>query len=438
MRVSPITLVIFVVLSVFSLVFAYVCYSNKGTQEAELESATTALTASENQVQGLVKDLNDLLLATGYNVNQMKEVTGSTEVGKPAQTLDDLLRNKLSARDDLVKKIGVQITDVDAQGHSTYLQSTIETNLAADATPAEMRGTLVGDIIDNLREADRKSKEHANVIAQGEAGVTALNTSIADKQAEIVNKLAEWDDQIKSAWAKRMAAREKLLADRKTWAAEEASLVAKLNADKAVLARMDARIAAQDDPASPAVGRVIAYDWRAKRGTINLGSHDGVKTGFQFDVFRRYPGPDTADRRINLAKITLVDVQPLISVFITVPSDLDKPGQQMAAGDLVTNKLFNATRAKRFYIAGYFPRGADYDRDGIAGLARKFGGTIQDKLTLDTDYVVVGVVDEGGMTDWSDDAKAAIAQAKADYELARRYDLAILTVDKFLALINRK
>jgi hypothetical protein len=433
MRVSPITLVIFIVLSVFCLVFCYAFYSVGETHQKELEDATAKLQAKEKTLQAQLKDFNELLAATGYNLTELKDVAG-----QPARKLDEILKQKLDARDALVKEIGKEVTDIDAQGSSLYLQKTIKDALDGGATPPELRGTLVGDIIDALRDADKNLKEHEEVIKKGEGDIKGLNTSIEQKDAETKRTIAEWDQKIKAAWEARRVARQKLLDDRKVWAAEEVELAGRLGQDKAILSKVDARAAAQADMASPADGKIIDYDWKKKCGTINLGAKDGIKAGYQFDVFRRYPGADTVDRRTYLAKVTVIDVQPNVSLVAQVPSEYDKGGQTLATGDFVTSRIYGTSSGKRYYIAGYFPRGSEYQSQGLAGLIKRSGGVIQNELTLDVDYVVVGVLDEGGMPDWSPEAKAAIAKAKADYDLARRYDLEILTVDKLLSLISRK
>ena len=437
MRVSPIILVIFIVLAVFSLVFAYVFYSARTAQEQELVQARQDLTTQEGALQRQAKDLNDLLLAIGYNDPQLKKIAGGAE-GQAVTKLDDLLKQKLTERDDLVKQIGVAVTDVDTEGKSVYLDKTINAGLAAGTTPAELSGTLVGQIIDALREAAKNRQEHQTVVNEGEGNLKQLNQSILTKEDEVRKTIRDWDEKIRAAWDARVATRDKLIADRKVWTAEEVDLNQKLALAQDIRAKVEAREATQKDMGTPADGKVIAYDWKNKVGSINLGSNDGVKAGYQFDVFRRYPGADTAERRTYMAKITLIDVKPDVSLFMQIPSDYDKAGVTMAEGDYVANRVLNEYQTKHYYIAGYFPRGSDYDRQSLAGLVKDSGGILQDRLTLDTNYVIVGVIDPGTMTDWSDEAKKDIEKAKADYDLARRYDIEVLSVDKFLSLINRK
>ncbi len=437
MRVSPITLVIFIVLAVFSLVFTYFFYSARSTFQQELDEARETLGKKEIALADQQKQLDDLLSAIGYNLDQLKQVT-QPDPATPALTINEILKQKLAKRDDLVKEIGRALSDVDASGQSLYLQKTIDGALAAGSTPPELAGTLIGSTIDAYIETAKHTREHEQVLSQGKQKVNDLNQNLDQKKTEIKTTVSDWDAKIKAAWENRVAQREKLIADRKQWDAEAADLNARLVLAKQILAKQDARKATQVDMVSAPDGKVLTYDWKTKRGTVSLGAKDGVKAGYEFDVFRRFPGPDTVDRRIYLAKITLIDVQDNVSLFAYVPSDYDKSGQQMAVGDSIVNRLFDAHRAKKYYIVGYFPRGADYNRESLAGLVRDSGGTVQDKLDLDTDYVIVGVVDEGGMTDWSDEAKGAIAKAKAEFEQAQRFGVDALTVEKFLSLIGRK
>ena len=291
----------------------------------------------------------------------------------------------------------------------------------------------------SLRAAKKARVDHDQVIARGGQTVSTLNDEIRQKEDEIKKAIIEWDEKIKTAWDARVAAREKLLEDRKLWQLEEVELVQRDLLAQAVLEKVNAEKAVQDDKASPADGRILTYDWKTKRGTINLGTRDGIKAGYEFEVYHRHPGPDTADRRTYHGRVTCIEVKPEVSIIAVVSSPYDDAGQPVRAGDLVCSTLFETSPAKRFYIAGYFPRGSEYDRNSLAGLVRKYGGSVDEKLSLQTDYVVIGLTSppSENKADLSEEARKAVAQAQADFELARRFNATVLTIDRFLALIDR-
>jgi len=437
MRVSPITMVIFIVLAVFGIMAAYIFHSARTAHVEELEEVQESLSRQQTALTNQLKEKTALENAVGYNLSQLVEVTGSTSDSKPARKLDDLLKSKITARDELVKEIGRQIGDVDAQGASRDLERIIADALAG-TTPEELQNSQIGEVIEKLRKCEQVAAEHKKVRTEGQAKVDALNTSITAKTDETRTTLRDWDKKIEAAWEARGQERDKLITDRKTWETEIVQLEKDLEESKAVLAKVKSQKAVQEDQASPADGKVLSYDFRTRKGTVDLGAHDGVKTGYEFDVYHRHPGPDTPDRRDYLGRVSLIDVKPEISVFTVVPSEFDQAKKHIDAGDLVCNRLFDASPTKKFYIAGYFPSGSDYSHRGLAGLVKKSGGEVQKEIGLDTDYVIVGLTSAKGLTDLSEDTKKAIDKAGTDFERARRYNITVLTVDRFLTLIDRK
>jgi len=88
-------------------------------------------------------------------------------------------------------------------------------------------------------------------------------------------------------------------------------------------------------------------------------------------------------------------------------------------------------------LKGLFPKGGDHSKEGLGGMIVRYGGVVEDELSLDTDYLIVGVIDEKDVTDPSLAARAAIAEGAKAYEDARHYYVTVLTIDKFFKYMNR-
>ena len=68
----------------------------------------------------------------------------------------------------------------------------------------------------------------------------------------------------------------------------------------------------------------------------------------------------------------------------------------MAAGDLVANLAFSSTRQPVFVVQGTFDLDADGAADAqgtetVKSMIDRFGGHVADAITVDTDYVVMGM-----------------------------------------------
>lgn len=434
MRVSPIVLAIFIVLTLAGAVGAYFFYDQARINAESKGKVSEDIKSSQKSLDDQTAEIKALHDQIGFaNLDELRAAAAST----PGAKLEQLVQKDLDRRDALVKEIGVDITDVDAAGKSVYLESTIQSGLAAAGTPANLKGTLVGEIVDALRRANTASKENERTVADGRKQVDTLNQKVEAKRDEIKTTLADWDGKIKEAWDARALARQRLIDERPQWVAETASLTKEDKLTQGVLDKIENGKKAQTGLGTPADGKLLSFDWKSNQGVISLGSRDGIKPGYEFDVFERFPGPDTPDRRSYHGKVRVVEVKPEVSLVAVMPSEWDDAKNPIMAGDLVASALFDANPAKKFYVIGWFPPGSKYNRESLAGLIVQRGGQVQDELQLNTDYTIVGTISEEGMPDLSDEAKAAIAKAKADYDMAVRFNTTVLTVDKFLAFIKR-
>ncbi|HQI27480.1 MAG TPA: hypothetical protein PLT20_05285, partial [Sedimentisphaerales bacterium] len=123
----------------------------------------------------------------------------------------------------------------------------------------------------------------------------------------------------------------------------------------------------------------------------------------------------------------------------------------IAVGDWVANLIWDSDRRNRFVVAGEF----DLDRDGkvdydgvtkIEALIRKWGGTVSQDVSAETDYVILGntpvVPSEPTLQEQSEDPLAlqrynTARQANERYQQIRRRAeslyVPIFNYDRFLA-----
>lgn len=138
-------------------------------------------------------------------------------------------------------------------------------------------------------------------------------------------------------------------------------------------------------------GEIISIDDSTKTVRINLGSDDHVYRGLTFSVYdKNAPIPKDGKGK---AEIEVFNVDKNISTARITSSSPQKP---IIMNDAVANLIWDSDKANVFVIAGDF----DLNGDGIAddesvekikALIEKWGGKVADEISIDTDFLVLGI-----------------------------------------------
>jgi len=346
----------------------------------------------------------------------------------------------------VVDSIGTDPRDVDVEVandgtrtyRSKYIDDTLDAMYRANAVPAGKENTKVGRLVAEkirLRTA-LAAQETARI--DGMREVETQVTRIVNKEIERKTQLGQWDTKLADARKVEIEKRDLLLTEPVKWAAEKEQITAKLAAEKATSQRLEQKRKVQVDPASPVDGRVVAYDWKLRRGTVNLGARDRVKVGYEFEIYVLRPGPEGPEKREFRGRLRLLNVGPETSLFTMIPSDWEDPSRPVMAGNLVRSKLYDRADRKVFVLKGWFPQGGDYSKAALAGLIFNRGGIVEDELTRQTDYLVLGAFEEKDVPEPSAEAKASLAEGKAAYDWVQHNGTAnILSVQKLLKYLSR-
>jgi hypothetical protein len=138
-------------------------------------------------------------------------------------------------------------------------------------------------------------------------------------------------------------------------------------------------------------GKVILVDDEAKTVQISLGSNDHIYQGLTFEVYDRgVPIPGNGKGK---ADIEVYNVGDSFSSARIIRSDKKNP---IVADDIIANLIWSPTKANTFVVAGDFDLNGDGvpDDDAIAKIRRlveKWGGKVADSVTMNTDYVILGM-----------------------------------------------
>jgi hypothetical protein len=137
-------------------------------------------------------------------------------------------------------------------------------------------------------------------------------------------------------------------------------------------------------------GHVITVDTSTNIVFIDIGNEDKVYAGLTFSVYdRNAPVPTDGASK---AEIEVFDVDKNTATARVNKSDKKNP---ITEGDVIINLIWDSKATNSFVVAGEF----DFDGDGnidpdgatkIKQLIENWGGKLEEVVTIDTDFVVLG------------------------------------------------
>jgi hypothetical protein len=294
------------------------------------------------------------------------------------------------------------------------------------------------------RDLDARIAELAALGQDREKERAGLNQAIADLRSQLTQTQEGLDRKLADLTEdrdKEIKSRDRQIAERNEGLIKKDEQIAlwKKKYEEAV---KDVHIGVSTDtPPAPngkvlrAVGTDAVY--------VNLGANTSIKPGMTFAV---YPSTGvTRDANDWKARILVTSVGPDFSTCrVTNLKDKKVPVLQ---DDVIYNVVFGRAQSAKFVVVGLFDiyhnghpsvRGADE----VKALIKRFGGTVQDDVAVDTDYVVVGAEpaapkpsEEGGVAppELPEDAKAR-QQYQDVLKKAAEMGVPRLNINRFLQL----
>ncbi len=158
---------------------------------------------------------------------------------------------------------------------------------------------------------------------------------------------------------------------------------------------------------------------------INLGQESNVRQGMTFAVY----DDEAAFKEDAKGKIRVIKVNEYVSECKIIEQDTDEPIMQ---GDAVANIAFNTGRVYTFVVEGEFDlygtgQPSALGRQAVQDAIQQFGGRINDDISVQTDYVVMGVA-PAEPTQPAPDAEASVQRAYQ--EQMKQYEDYSKTLDK--------
>ncbi|MHC5083496.1 MAG: hypothetical protein ACYTET_06110 [Planctomycetota bacterium] len=275
------------------------------------------------------------------------------------QTITDLKQKLDAARAEIENLNGIQTT----------LQDDLD----------DMDAQAAADRAQQLAEVDRFQKEADQISAQFDQLKATLEEGFEEQIDDFKNKLEAEQAKLRQKQLDLQENEKKL---------EETNVLLDGALTKLDVLKPDADNEVQAfDPDA----QIVRVD--LKNGIIYLdaGIQDRIYRGLTFAIYdRNKPIPEDGKGK---AEIEVFQVAERVSAARLVRSDINDP---VVKEDIVTNLIWDSETTNRFVVAGNFDFNNDgrIDADGdqrIVELIERWGGTIMEDITVNTDFIVVGV-----------------------------------------------
>ncbi len=321
------------------------------------------------------------------------------------------------------------------------------------------------DLTSARQTADAASKKEVAIQQDAQTTLGAGQQSLGEKDATI-KKLQDDLAAANAARDQAIADGEKKLSDALAKAEQDARAgVLKQQADAATLAAQETElnqlrqlVAQWRKNADVAVGEpdgtILNVDAAAGNVWITLTTTDRIQAGMTFSVYDprtgvRFGSDDQAMGNGSIEVMKVGERSSLCRITRTTK------GKAIQTGDLIANLVYHndKTRQFRFVIVGDFDLDGDgiataAERDRLISMVKSDGGVVDDTVTSQTDYLIMGkppaspatvtnadasATAPGGIADERSKQQQAYDQTEQD---ARRLAIPVLNANRFLAMIG--
>ena len=179
-----------------------------------------------------------------------------------------------------------------------------------------------------------------------------------------------------------------------------------------------------ETPAYKPDGSIMLIDDPTKIVHLNIGSNERVYRGLTFSVYdRNMPIPKDGKGK---AEVEVFGVGETFSAARIIRSEIKRP---IIVGDIIANLIWDSQKTNVFVIAGDFDLNGDgnSDRnavDSLKALIQKWGGRVDDSVSVETDFVVLGTPPRVRR-------KPTFEQMEVDPMAMQRYEASLLRLDDY-------
>jgi hypothetical protein len=267
-----------------------------------------------------------------------------------------------------------------------------------------------------VKEKDAQIESLTTKLKDAEAKATtdlqALTTEKENATARLNQQLAEANGQRDEAQAQNRKLTEEITATKDTANKDVLSAKSSQRTLDAQVSAMKSDLKTQRETDVPD-GRILAVNRSMKTAFINVGGKDRLRRGTAFKVYESVK----AGEKLYKGRVVVTDIGPDRS---TVAIESEADGMEISEADVIVNPVFDKNRQTRFVILGELTGRAN--KEMAKRILENAGARVDDKVTVETDFIVLGVKEAPDSPELTDTDQYKQAQAWG-IEVIRARDL---------------
>jgi len=370
-RVGAVWMIVVVVLFFVAVAYAYVANQDRQQAQEKADAANNARVTAEDEYDVARAALVDLSEPVGFRADQVGSITELGGVNDAIQSLRDSygLGESVTTLEDTINPMIAQLTQRDTASQTLVARiAALESQKTAIENTARSTQQELQDQITSLQAEKR---DEAQTLQDQ---IDSLQGLVDDRTAER-NSL---DDDLNAKLADNDALSVKIEDER-----GQATILAK--GLQTQLEDFKARASTPD-------GKVVSASKELGIGWIDRGAKHRVAEGMVFDILTGHPNPSGPALKAQCEVLRVNETTSEVRIYNV--ADRYDP---VVTDDLIYNPIYDPGGERYAVLAGRF--GGSYNEAEVALMLGEVGITVQKKLDLTTNYLIVGqpmYVDEKG------------------------------------------
>jgi hypothetical protein len=415
---GAVSIVVVIIVGIVALAFGALWFTtlqeNKQFKQ-ERDEAVAKVTPSEAKLQYAEAGYSELAKVIGPQVPQElpkpESWTGDFKSGSAFVTDPALLGGKLDALKVSLKTALEEAGDKATQPASIKEAMDGVVN-AYKALQNNVKTVQDGAVKAKDAEIEALAQKLKDAEAKGAADLGNLNTEKDNAVARLNQQLSEANTQRDEAQAQNRKLTEEITSTKDTANKDVITAKSAQRTLDAQVSAMKSDLKTQRETDVPD-GRIMAVNRSLKTAYINLGGKDRLRRGTPFKVYETVK----AGEKIYKGRVVVTSVG---SDKSEVAVDSEADGMTISESDVIVNPVFDKSRATRFFILGELT--GRVNKEMAKRVLEAGGAKVDDKLSVETDFLVLGVKEAPDSPDLTETEAYKQAQAWG-IEIIRARDL---------------
>jgi hypothetical protein len=352
-------------------------YKNKPMQDV-VEAETRLADGYGETVQHLASTLAGTEIKTTGDALRTEGIAAITKATLAMTEANDNLNKSYEAVKDQPTTVNMTSTIVALKA----LQQRI-TDLVARVSQADgAKKTVDGELTASKEQLAAVQQEQSRQLAQKDADFSKEKKDLDDGRASAVKAAKQVSDDLQRLM-------DRLIQERRAHAQEKTGLEQKITAQLNTVNELRKRLEPLTKlPNEMAIsGHIISLADSGRVAYCDLGKDDGILMGMTFSIMS--PSEVGKEEAKPKGAARIVKILGHSSEMRIFPATGSEP---VIVNDLLFNPIYDRTRRLHFVLVGKMDVNGDGSdqTEALKSMIQKFGGKVDNQLSLQTDFLVVG------------------------------------------------